>query len=439
MVVVEPYRARVVESIKLCSPEERERAIVEAFFNPHLLAAEKVYIDLLSDSGTGALSAPQLAALVGEDESFAFQSSYSEFVETVRSIFGFKYVHPIHQGRAGEHILCNIFVEKGAPVPSNTHYATTRANVEYFGGVPEDFVIQEAYSPQIDHPFKGNIDVERVKPHVAEGRVLIGFLTITNNSLGSQPVSLENIRAYKRVMGEVPLYLDACRFAENAWFIKKREAGYEDRSVREIVREIFAGVDGCMVSGKKDGLSHIGGFLATNDQKVAERIENLILLIEGFHTHGGLTGRDLKVLSLGLQEVLQEDYLSARMGQVEYLFERLRHKEIAVYSPPGGNAVFIDAESFLPHLSPDDFPGFALSCEIYRQGGVRVAATGRPGEKAPQLVRMSIPRRVYSNSHLDYVVDVVGKVHAHRENVRGLRLAWRPPSLFHYVARFTSA
>lgn len=435
----EPYRTRVVESIELPSREERARAIEEAWFNPHLLSADKVYIDLLTDSGTGALSAPQLAALVEEDESFAFQSSYSEFVETVKSIFGFTYVYPIHQGRAGEHILCNIFVEKSCTVPSNTHYATTRANVEYFGGVPVDLVIEEAYQPQAAHPFKGNIDLAGVRELIGSKRVPIGFMTITNNSLGSQPVSLENIRSYKKLLRKTPMYLDACRFAENAWFIKHREIGYGDKPVREIVREIFSEVDGCMVSGKKDGLSHIGGFLATNDEKVAEKIENLVLLIEGFHTHGGLAGRDLKILSLGLNEVLEEDYLSSRMGQVSYLFERLKEKDIPLYSPPGGNAVFIDAKTFLPHLAPEGFPGFALASEIYLTGGVRVSTAGLPGERAPQFVRISIPRRVYSNSHLDYVVSVVDEVYTHRDKVRGLKLLWKPPRLVHYVARFTLA
>ncbi len=434
-----PYRTRVIESIRLPSREERAQAIEDAFFNPHLVPADKVYIDMLSDSGTGALSAPQLAALVEEDESFAFQRSYSEFVETVRSIFGFKYVYPVHQGRAGEHILCNIFVKKGCTIPSNTHYSTTRANVEYFGGIPVDLVIEEAYQPQTDHLFKGNIDLDRVHKLTHSKRVPIGFLTITNNSLGSQPISLQNIRAYKEQMGTIPVYLDACRFAENAWFIKQREAEYEKKPVKEIVREIFSEVDGCMVSGKKDGLSHIGGFLATNDEKIAEKIENLVLLIEGFHTHGGLAGRDLKILSLGLNEVLEEDYLSSRLGQILYLFERLTEKGIPLYSPPGGNAVYVAAEKFLSHLAPENFPGFALASEIYLAGGVRVATAGLPGERAPQLVRISIPRRVYSNSHLDWVISVVYEVYTRREKVRGLKLLWKPPHLVHYVARFALA
>ncbi len=435
----EPYRTRVVEKIKFPSAEERERAIEEAFFNPHLLRADKVYVDMLSDSGTGALSAPQLAALVEEDESFAFQRSYSEFVDTVRSIFGFKYVYPVHQGRAGEHILCSIFVEKDCFVPNNTHFATTRANVEYFGGTPVDLVIEEAYKLQADHSFKGNIDLDRVDRLIHEKRVPIGFLTITNNGLGSQPVSLENIRTYKELMGKIPLYLDACRFAENAWLIKQREAGYKNRPVKEVVREIFSDVDGCMVSGKKDGLSHIGGFLATNDEKVAGKIESLVLLMEGFHTHGGLAGRDLKILSLGLKEVLEEDYLSSRSEQIFYLFERLREKSIPLYSPPGGNAICIDAEAFLPHLAAESFPGFALASEIYLAGGVRVATAGLPGGRCPQLVRISIPRRVYSNSHLDYVVSVVCEVYSRRKEVRGLRLLWKPRHLVHHVARFALA
>lgn len=434
-----PYRTRVVENIKLSSAQEREKAIEEAFFNPHLLSSDKVYIDLLSDSGTGALSAPQLAALVAEDESFAFQKSYSEFVDTIRDIFGFKYVYPVHQGRAGEHILCNIFVERGCSVPSNTHYGTTRANVEYFGGVPVDLVIQEGYQPHTYHPFKGNIDLARVRELIGEKRVPIGFLTITNNSLGSQPVSLENIREYRKLMGKIPVYLDACRFAENAWLIKQREAEYGEKPIVEIVKEIFSEVDGCMVSGKKDGLSHIGGFVATDDEKTAEKIESLVLLIEGFHTHGGLAGRDLKVLSLGLKQAVEESYLSSRVEQVFYLFEKLKGKGVPLYSPPGGNALFIDAESFLPHLPSKSFPGFALASEIYRTGGVRVATAGLPGELAPQFVRISIPRRVYSNSHLDWVASVVHEVYDSREKVRGLRLLWKPPHLAHYVARFARA
>jgi len=435
----EPYRTRVIESIRLPSLKEREQAIETAFFNPHLLPADDVYIDLLSDSGTSALSAAQLAALVAEDESFAFQKSYSEFVETVRSLFGFKYVFPVHQGRAGEHILCNLFVEKGCSVPSNTHYATTRANVQYFGGVPADLVIQEAYDPQIDHPFKGNVDLARVRELIRQRRVPIGFLTITNNSLGSQPVSLENIRAYRELMDRIPVYLDACRFAENAWLIKQRDAQYGDWSIRDIIKKTFSEIDGCIVSGKKDGLSHIGGFIATNDEKIARKIEDLVLLIEGFHTHGGLAGRDLKVLSIGLQEVVEESCLSSRVGQVSYLFERLKKKGIPLYCPPGGNAVFIDAETFLPHIPSENFPGFALASEIYTAGGVRTATTGLPGDQAPQFVRISIPRRVYSSSHLDWVIGVVHEVHDKREKVRGLRLLWKPAHLAHYVARFARA
>jgi tryptophanase len=435
----EPYRTRVVESIRLPRQDERKAAIEQAFYNPHLLPADKVYIDLLSDSGTGALSAPQLAALVEEDESFAYQRSYSEFVDTVRSIFGFEYVYPVHQGRAGEHILCNILVQQDCFVPSNTHFGTTRANVGYFGGTPVDLVIKEAYRPDAEHPFKGNIDLERTRKLVREQSVPVGFLTITNNSLGSQPCSLENIRGYKELMGEIPLYLDACRFAENAWFIKQRERGFEGSSVREIVKGIFSEADGCMVSGKKDGLSHIGGFLATNDKNVAEKIENLVLLIEGFPTHGGVTGRDLRILSLGLNEVLDEDYLSFRVGQITYLFEKLKEREIPLYSPPGGNAVYIDAGAFLPHLVPDSFPGFALASEVYLAGAVRVATSGLPSERAPQLVRISIPRRVYSNSHLDYVVQIIDEVYQRREEVSGLRLLWTPPYLAHHVARFAPA
>jgi tryptophanase len=436
--VPEPYRTRVVEPIRLPSREERRKAIENAHYNPHLLPSEKVYVDLISDSGTGALSARQLAAMVEEDESFAFQRSYSEFVGAVESIFGFPHVYPVHQGRAGEHILCNILVERGATIPSNTHFGTTRANVRYFGGDPVDFVVEAAYEPQIEHPFKGNIDLKKVENLIQSGKAVpVAFLTITNNSLGSQPCSLENVREYKELLGDIPLYLDACRFAENAWFIKQREKACESRHVREIVEDIFSVADGCIVSGKKDGLSHIGGFVATRDKKVAHQIENLVLLMEGFHTHGGVAGRDLKILSLGLEEVLDEDYLASRHSQVSYLFHRLAEREIPLYRPPGGNAVYVDAEAFLPHLQRGEFPNFALACEIYLNGGVRVATSGLPDERTPQLVRLSLPRRVYSISHLDYVVDVVEETYSRREAIGGLVMSKKPPHLVHHAARFT--
>lgn len=434
--MLESYKIKAVEHIELVPLKERVRALKEAFYNPYLLPANKVYIDLLSDSGTSALSNRQQASLLEPDESFSFQNSYYEFVKAVESIFGFSYVYPIHQGRMGEHILFKIKVKKGDYIPSNTHYATTKANIEHWGAKAVDFVIEEAYHPEVFHPFKGNIDIDRVSSFVREReKIPLAFLTITNNTCGDQPVSLENIRQYKQTLSKrnIPLYYDACRFAENAYFIKQRERKYSEYSIEQIVKKMFSCADGCILSAKKDGLSHIGGFFATRSAKLANEFENLILLMEGYHTHGGLTGRDLKIITIGLSETLSEKYLEFRTGQIQYLWKKLNDAGIPLYSPAGGNAVFVDVSKFLPHLRGEEYPTVALADELYRKGGIRA---GGFQSEALQLLRLSIPRRVYTNSHIDYVAEVLKEVYEHRENITGLEIVYRPPYLEHYTARF---
>ncbi|HMB53309.1 MAG TPA: tryptophanase [Thermoanaerobaculia bacterium] len=449
----EPWRVKVVEPIRLPEREERERLLSEAGYNVFGIAAEDIFIDLLTDSGTSAMSDNQWAGLMIGDESYAGARNYFRFESTIQEIFGFEHVVPVHQGRVAENLLFSSLVEPGKIVPNNSHFDTTRANVEVQGGKALDLVIDAAKHPQQEHPFKGNIDLDRVRAlfeSTPGEQIPLAMLTLTNNSGGGQPVSLANIRAYAELCHEfgIPFYIDACRFAENAWFIKQREEGQGDRSVAEIVREIFSLADGCTMSAKKDGLANIGGFFASRNRELVEHIKQRLVLIEGFPTYGGLAGRDLEAVARGLREVLDEGYLRFRITQVEAFGRKLTELGIPIIRPTGGHAIYIDAKEFLPGMPQSVFPGQALSVAMYREGGVRCAEIGsvmfartdpESGETvypALELVRMAIPRRVYTNSHLQYVADVLEGIRDHRDRLRGLEIVHEAPVLRHFTCRF---
>jgi tryptophanase len=449
----EPWRVKVVEPIRLPEREERERLLAEAGYNVFGIAAEDIFIDLLTDSGTSAMSDNQWAGLMIGDESYAGARNYFRFESTIQEIFGFEHVVPVHQGRVAENLLFSSLVEPGKIVPNNSHFDTTRANVEVQGGEALDLVIDAARRPQQEHPFKGNIDLDRVRAlfeSTPRERIPLAMLTLTNNSGGGQPVSLANIRGYAELCHEfgIPFYIDACRFAENAWFIKQREEGQGERSVAEIVREIFSLADGCTMSAKKDGLANIGGFFASRNRELVEQIKQRLVLIEGFPTYGGLAGRDLEAVARGLREVLDEGYLRFRVTQVEAFGRKLTELGIPIIRPTGGHAIYIDAKEFLPGMPQSVFPGQALSVAMYREGGVRCAEIGsvmfartdpESGETvypALELVRMAIPRRVYTNSHLQYVADVLEGIRDHRDRLRGLEIVHQAPVLRHFTCRF---
>ncbi len=448
--LIEPFRIKVVERIALPAAAEREEIIRRAGLNVFNIPSEKIFIDLLTDSGTSAMSDRQWAALMVGDEAYAGSRSYYRFEETVRSIFGFKHVIPTHQGRVAENLLFSVKVKPGMVVPNNIHFDTTRANVEHNGGQALDCVISEAMDPDYDHPFKGNMDVARLDRVLAEQgreRVPMVMLTVTNNSGGGQPVSLENIRRVREVTRKhgAPLIFDACRFAENAWFIKQREAGYADRSVLEIAREMFSLGDGCTMSAKKDGLVNMGGFLCLNDDETAREITNLLILVEGFPTYGGLAGRDLEAIAQGLTEVTDEAYLEYRTGQVRRLGERLSEAGVPVLKPFGGHAVYLNARAFLPHIPQEQFPAQALTVALYREAGIRSVEigslmfgreeNGKPVFPKLEMVRLAVPRRVYTTAQMDYVADSTIRILQERERIRGLRLTYAAPVLRHFTAR----
>ncbi|MCS7155794.1 MAG: tryptophanase [Bacteroidetes bacterium] len=449
--IIEPFRIKSVEPIRMSTRQERERWIAEAHYNLFALDAERVLIDLLTDSGTAAMSARQWAAMMQGDESYAGSPSFDRFEAAVRRLMPFRFIIPTHQGRAAEKILFSILGGPGKIIPSNTHFDTTRANIEFTGAEAVDLPIPEALQPQLEHPFKGNMDVERLEEllrRLGPQRVPLCMLTVTNNSGGGQPVSMANIQATAEVCRRygVPLFIDACRFAENAYFIKLREPGYADKSVLEIVRQMFSYADGCTMSAKKDGLANIGGWLALNDEAWAQQARTLLILTEGFPTYGGLAGRDLEAIAVGLEEVIEEDYLRYRIASTQYVGRHLMEAGVPIVRPVGGHAVYLDARAILPHIPPLQYPGQVLAVELYVHGGVRGCEIGtvmfgrQPdgSEKAApmDLVRLAIPRRVYTQSHMDYVIEVVREVYAHRQRLRGMRITWEPPVLRHFTARF---
>jgi tyrosine phenol-lyase len=441
--IIEPFRIKSVEPIHWTTREEREHLLRAAYYNLFLLPADDVLIDLLTDSGTGAMSTHQWAALMEGDESYAGGRSFDRFRDSIQDIFGYKHVIPTHQGRAAERILFGVACKKGDVVPNNTHFDTTRANVEFVGAEAVDLVIPEGRQPNLRHPFKGNMDVEALDTlicNVGHSRVPLVMLTVTNNSGGGQPVSMENVRQVSAVCRKhgIPLYFDACRFAENAYFIKLREPGYESNSPKQIAQAMFGCGDGCTMSAKKDGMANIGGFLCTNDNTLAQREKDLLILTEGYPTYGGLAGRDLEAIAVGLQEVLHEDYLQYRIASTAYLGNHIASQGVPIVEPPGGHAVYIDARAFLPHIPPEQFPGVALAAELYLEGGIRSVEIGTLmfGAAAKMdLVRLAIPRRVYTQSHVDYVVEVILEVWKNRDRIQGLKLKQEAPFLRHFTAR----
>ena len=453
MTIIEPFRIKSVEALTFTSREHRAARLREAGFNVFQLHAEDVLIDLLTDSGTGAMSSEQWAAMMRGDESYAGSRSFYRFRDAVRDLTGFSHIIPTHQGRAAERILFHTVLHPGHVVPNNNHFDTTRANIEAEDAEALDLVIAEGRVPSLLHPFKGNIDLGALERVLIErgDRVPLVMVTVTNNSGGGQPVSLENLRGVRRLCDrhQKPLFLDACRFAENAWFIKLREPGQADRTPKAIAREMFSLADGCTMSAKKDGLSNIGGFLAMNDAAWADAARNLLILTEGFPTYGGLAGYDLEAIARGLEEVVEEPYLRYRIRSTEYLGEKVQAAGVPIILPPGGHAIYIDARALLPHIPPLQYPGIALVNALYLDAGVRGVEVGTvmfgrhpDGTETPaamDLVRLAIPRRTYTQSHVDYVAEAVAGVARDASRLRGYRIADAPPALRHFTARFVPA
>ncbi len=450
--IIEPFKIKSVEPIRFTTHAEREEILRRAWYNMFLVRAEDVVIDLLTDSGTSAMSADQWAGIMQGDESYAGARSFYRFERVVRDLTGLRYIIPTHQGRAAEKILFSLVGGKGKYIPNNSHFDTTRANVEFSGAEAVDLPTPEASDPGHVADFKGNMDVAALEQfilRVGARNIPLCMITITNNSGGGQPVSMANIRATKEVCRKfgIPLFLDACRFAENAYFIKKREPGYATRPVSEIAREIFSYADGVTMSAKKDAIVNMGGFLALNDDDLAMRARNLLIVTEGFPTYGGLAGRDLEAIAQGLVEVLDEHYLQYRIRSVEYLGERLTALGVPIVQPPGGHAIYINAKEFLPHIPVDQFPGQSLVVELFRAGGIRSVEIGSVmfgrndsgGRFVParmELVRLAIPRRVYTQSHIDYVIEAIGEMVERKQEVPGYRIIEEAPMLRHFTAKF---
>jgi tryptophanase len=449
----EPFRIKVIEPIQLIEPQAREDALAEAGYNIFGLRAEDVFIDLLTDSGTGAMSHNQWGAVMQGDESYAGARSYYRLAEVMQEIFGFRFFVPTHQGRAAENILSALLVKDGSFVPSNMHFDTTNANIRARGGRPVNLVVEEASDPEDRSAFKGNMDLRKLRAFIeetGEEKIPLGMITITNNAGGGQPVSLENIRGVSALYREygIPFYIDACRYAENAYFIKLREPGYEKASTLDIAREVFSLADGATMSAKKDGLVNIGGFLALNDESLFQAVCNELILREGFPTYGGLAGRDLDAMAVGLKEGLDENYLAYRLGQTEYLAAKLQELRVPIIEPAGGHAVYIDARRMFQHIPQAEFPGQALAVELYREGGIRASEIGSvmfayqdpdSGETIYpdlELVRLAIPRRVYTQSHLEYVAETLGKILEKKDAVKGYKFTYAPALLRHFTARF---
>jgi tryptophanase len=451
--IIEPFKIKMVEPIRLTTAEEREDALRRAHFNLFLVPADDVLIDLLTDSGTSAMSSEQWAGMLRGDESYAGAHSWFRFERVLKDLTGMPHVLPTHQGRASERILFELVGGPGKVIPNNNHFDTTRANIEHSRAQAVDLVIDEGTRPRNRHPFKGNLDpakLERLIAEVGADRIPLCMVTVTNNSGGGQPVSLANLRAVREICDRhrIPLFLDACRFAENAWLIKQRESGQADRSPSDIARSMFDLADGATISAKKDGLVNIGGVLLLRDDALAERANNLLILTEGFVTYGGLAGRDLEAMAQGFSEVLHEDYLQYRLRSVAYLGEHLLAAGVSIVEPPGGHAIYIDAAAFCPHLPADQFPGQALVVALYRHAGIRSVeigsvmfgqadpVTGQAKHPPMELVRLAIPRRVYTQSHIDYVIEAVTELYERRHSIRGLQIIEAPPTLRHFTAKF---
>ena len=450
--IIEPFKIKSVEPIRFTTREEREKLLKDAGYNPFMLHADDVLIDLLTDSGTSAMSSKQWSGIMDGDESYAGSKSFYRFEKAVNKITGMKHIIPTHQGRAAEKILFFIVGGQGKYIPNNTHFDTTRANIEFTGAEANDLLTEVGKHPEQRADFKGNMNVEKLKDFIKEKgakNIPLCMLTVTNNSGGGQPVSMKNIREVKEVCKKynIPLFLDACRFAENAYFIKMREAGYKDKPVMEIAQEMFSYADGATMSAKKDALVNIGGFLAMNDEKLAMKCRNMLIVTEGFPTYGGLAGRDLEAVAQGLEEVLDEHYLQYRIRSVEYLGNKLVDAGVPIIEPPGGHAIYIDAKRFLPDIPPDKYPGQSIVCESYLEGGIRSVEIGsvmfgkydKNGKLIPammELVRLAIPRRVYTQSHIDYLVEVIIEVFNNRKKLKGYKITYEALMLRHFTARF---
>lgn len=442
--IIEPFRIKSVEPLKRTTPEEREHCLQRAGYNLFQIPSEDILIDLLTDSGTSAMSTEQWAGIMRGDESYAGSPSFFRFQTAVQELTGFRHVIPTHQGRAAERILFTVMCKPGQLVPNNTHFDTTRANVEFTGAKAVDLALPEAADTQLRIPFKGNMNVAALRELIEQegaGRIPLVMVTVTNNSGGGQPVSMANLEAVREVTSAhgIPLYLDACRFAENAWFIRNDEPGYEHWTPTQIARKMFSLADGCTFSAKKDAFANIGGFLCTNDDRLAQHEKDLLILTEGFPTYGGLAGRDLEAIAVGLEEVLHPDYLEYRIASTRYLGRHIADNGVPIVEPPGGHAIYIDAGRMLPLIPRHQFPGQALSVELYRHAGVRSVEIGSVmfGEHARnELLRLAIPRRVYTQSHVDYLVEAILEVSARKHEIRGFEIDWEPPFLRHFTARF---
>ena len=450
--IIEPFKIKSVEPIKFTTTEERGEIIRRGGYNIFMVPAEDVLIDLLTDSGTSAMSADQWAGVMRGDESYAGARSFFRFQDKIRELTGFKHIIPTHQGRAAERILFGVAGGNGKVVPNNAHFDTTRANIEFSGATAVDLPTTEGVDPDAIADFKGNINISALREFIEKTgveNIPLCMITVTNNSGGGQPVSMQNIREAKEVCKEfgIPLFLDACRFAENAYFIKQREPGYADRSIKSIVQEMFSYVDGATMSAKKDAIVNIGGFIAMNDDRLALEARNMLIVTEGFPTYGGLAGRDLEAIAIGLEEVCDEHYLQYRIRSTAYLGERIVAAGVPILQPPGGHAIYLNAKKFLPHVPPEQFPGQSVTVELYRHAGIRACeigsvmfgrndASGRFVPAAMELVRLAIPRRVYTQSHIDYVIEAIIEVYQKRDQLRGYRIVEEPPLLRHFTARF---
>jgi tyrosine phenol-lyase len=451
--IIEPFKIKTVEPIKFNERNERERLLKEAGYNPFMLHAEDVMIDLLTDSGTSAMSAKQWSGIMDGDESYAGARSFFRFEKAIKDLTGLKHIIPTHQGRAAEKILFTVMGGEGKFIPNNTHFDTTRANVEFSNAIAVDLPCKSGRDPEIIEDFKGNMDIELLDNFIGDKgakNIPLIMMTITNNSNGGQPVSMENIQQAKAVATKngIPFFLDACRFAENAFFIKKREKGYQNKSIKEIAQEMFSYADGCTMSAKKDALVNMGGFLAFNDDELAMKARNILVVTEGFPTYGGLAGRDLEAIAQGLEEILDENYLAYRIRSVEYLGEKLIKASVPILQPPGGHAIYLNARKFAPQIPPSQFPGQSVVCELYIHGSIRSVEigsvmfgkydkiTGKLISPDMELVRLAIPRRVYTQSHIDYVIEVIIEVYQKRSELKGYRFTYEAPMLRHFTARF---